>query len=455
MILDRNRIPRPAAPRPFHFPEFKRLKMENGLEIIFARRNTLPMVSVNLCLKISALLDGRGKEGLANLTAALLTEGTKNRSSSEIAEELESIGAVYGTHADWKALYAELNVPEWHLPRAMEIFSDMLLHPVFPQDEFERVQKELLTERRRVADNPAKLAAERFIAALYSTSRYALPVEGSEQSISRIRRSDVADFYKRYFKPSHAALIVVGSPEKKDILRLAGKYFSDWRGSSAAVLPKLHFDQPQSNVVYLVDKPGAAQCEMRMGHLGLERSNPDYYAVTLMNEILGGFFLSRINMNLREEHAYTYGASSGFSYRPGKGPFSVSAAVHSEHITAAVKEVLKEMRRLQDEKVSAEELDNARGQLIGVFPIAFETTEQVALGLANILVSDLADDYYQTFRDRIAEITREDVQAAAKKYLHPGQTIIVVTGDRAVVEEPLRKEFELSIYNVNGKTAAT
>jgi len=187
-----------------------------------------------------------------------------------------------------------------------------------------------------------------------------------------------------------------------------------------------------------------------MGHLGIERSNPDYYAVTLLNEILGGYFLSRINMNLREEHGYTYGAGSAFSYRPGRGPFHISAAVQSEHTAPAVQEVLKEVSAIRTEKISEEELQNAHGQITGLFPIAFETADQVSLGLSNIVLSQLPDNYYNTYRDNISAVTREDIFDSAQKYLHPDKMQIVVTGDRETIEKDLRESFEVTVYDVQG-----
>ncbi len=451
MIFDRKQIPQPGAPRPFHFPEFERARLSNGLELLYAYRTDLPLVCINLCLRPSALLDPAGKEGLANLTAALIDEGTTKRTSTQIAEDVEMIGALLDIHLDWKAFYMELNTLEWHLEKALEIFSDILINPVFPMHEFERIKKELIAERIRSRDNGARISAERFVNFLYRDFRYAMPIEGTESSIENLQLEEVHNFYKTHFIPSRAALIVVGAVDKVKIINLAEKYLSSWQGKAEYVLPELSFERPAETKVYLIDKPGAAQCELRMGHLGIERSNPDYYAVTLMNEILGGFFLSRINMNLREAHAYTYGASSGFSFRAGKGPFSVSAAIHNENIAAAVKEVLYEIKRLQDEAVSDEDLHNARGQLVGVFPIAFETAEQMALGLANIQVSDLADDYYSTFRERISELNKEDIQRTAKKYLHPENTIIVVCGDREIIEEQLSGQYEVEVYDLFGQ----
>jgi len=450
MTIDRNRIPRPGAPRPFNFPDFERIRLANDLEIIYAFRNDLPLVSVNLCLQPSALLDPPGKEGLANLTADLLVEGTQTRSSTQIAEELEMIGAQYGSHTDWKAVYVEVNTLERHLETALEILADMILQPAFPQKEFTRLQRELITERLRVVDNPAKMAAEYFVHFLYEGMRYAFPIEGSQDSLHNILSSDVLKFYQKHFKPNRASLIVVGSVSREKVLNWAGKYFSGWQGKSDDKLAEPECKQPQRTRLFLIDKPGAAQCELRMGHLGIKRSNPDFYAVTLMNEILGGFFLSRINRNLREEHAYTYGASSGFSYRKGKGTFSITAAIHNDNIAPAIAEVFKEIKRLREEDVSTEELENACGQLVGIFPIAFETAEQVAVGLANILTSALPDDYYHTFREKISRVSLHDIRRVAHKYLHPDQTLIVVTGDRTRIEEPLRQAFEVQVLNAKG-----
>ena len=451
MTLNRNHIPQPGAPRLFHFPEFERIQLSNGLKLIYAYRNDLPLVNLNLCIRPSVLLDPPGKEGLANITAALMDEGTAKRSSTQTAEDLEMIGAQLDIHADWKAVYLELNTLEWHLEQAVEIFSDIAVNPAFPQHEFDRIKKELIAERMRAHDNAARVSAERFTGFLYKDLRYAVPVEGTKESIENLQLEDVQKFFKTHFLPSRAVLIAAGSVDKEKITALAEKYFGGWQGMEEAVLPDLKFNEPDETEVYLIDKPGAAQCELRMGHLGIERSNPDYYAVTLMNEILGGFFLSRINMNLREKHAYTYGANSGFTFRPGKGPFSVSAAVHNKNIADAVREVLYEIRRLQDEPVGAEELENARGQLIEVFPIAFETIEQTALGLANIFVSDLEDDYYHTFREKIAAISSSDVQKAAQKYLHPDQTIVVVCGSRKIVEQQLAGHYKTTVYDSHGR----
>jgi len=450
MQLNRSTPPKATEPRPFHFPDFERFYLDNGLEVLFVQRTEFPLLSVSMNIKSSALADPTGKEGVANLVSELLSEGTKKHSSGDIAEAFEFIAAIFSAHTDWNAIHLDLNTLSQHADQALEIFSDIVLNPLFPEEELERIRKELLTERIRVADNSAKVNSEQFIHELYTNLRYALPVEGKADSISAIQRQDVQKFYDAYFHPNNASLIIVGDLDLNQAKSLCQKHFSDWTGSieKATVIPE--FQQPSQTEVHLVHKPDAAQTELRMGHLGIERKNPDYFAVTLLNEIFGGYFLSRINMNLREKNGFTYGAGSAFSYRKGLGPFHISAAVQSEHTAAAVKEVLIELEAIKKEAVTEEELQNARGQMVGLFPIAFETGDQIAMGISNIIISDLADDYYNTFRDLISKVTREDILKAAQKYLHPQKILIVVTGDRNVIEADLRQSFNVTVYDVLG-----
>lgn len=450
MDFDRFQTPQPGTPRPFHFPQFERFYLKNGLEILLVERPDFPLVSVNLCIKSSALADRPQKEGTANLLSELFSEGTKSRNSEQIAEELEFTASQFSAHSDWNAIHLDMNTLSRNLDSAMEILSDMLQNPVFPEPELERIRQEILTDRMRIVDNPAKLNAEQFIRFLYDGMRYALPVEGSDTTIQNIQRRDIQDFYKNHIVPGNAVLIFAGSINRETAEQVSEKYLSSWSTRALPAAPDLNFSQPAKTSVHLIHKPGSSQTELRMGHLGIERNNPDYYAVTLLNEILGGYFLSRINMNLREEHGYTYGAGSAFSYRPGVGPFHISAAVQSEHTTQAIQEVLKEISKLRSEKISTEELNNASGQITGLFPIAFETADQISLGLSNIVLSQLADNYYNTYRDEISSVTREAIFNSAQKYLHPDKMLIVVTGDRTLIEKDLKESFEVTVYDVRG-----
>ncbi len=450
MEFNRFQTPQPGTPRPFHFPDFERFYLPNGLEVLLVERQDFPLVSINLCVKSSALADLENKEGTANLLSELFSEGTKTRNSEAIAEELEFTASQFSAHSDWNAIHLDMNTLSRNLDSALDVFSDMLQNPVFPEAELERIRQEILTDRMRIVDNPAKLNSEQFIRFLYGRMRYALPVEGSNTSIQNITRTDIQTFYKKHITPGNSVLIFAGNINRQTAEAVSEKYFSSWQDAALPPVADFDFKQPQKTSVHLIHKPGSSQTELRMGHLGIERSNPDYYAVTLLNEILGGYFLSRINMNLREEHGYTYGAGSAFSYRPGLGPFHISAAVQSEHTAEAVQEVLNEVAKIRAEKISEEELQNAHGQITGLFPIAFETADQVSLGLSNIVLSQLPDDYYNTYRENISAVSREDIFESAQKYLHPDKMQIVVTGDRALIEKDLRKSFDVTVYNVQG-----
>ncbi len=451
MKLDRTQPPQAGMPRDFRFPEFSRFYLDNGLEVLLVQQKEFPLVSVNLCIKSSALLDPKGKEGLANFVSEMLAEGTETRSSTELADELEFIAAQFSTHADWNAIHLNMNTLSRNLETAMELFTDILLHPVFPEQEAERIREEMLTDRMRIVDMPAKLTAEQFVRFLYRSLRYATPLEGTEATLPNILTKDMKTFYRTTFVPQNAALILVGDLSESEAHRITKRFLDTWEAQLGAEEPQLHFKQPEATRVRLIHKPGSAQSELRMGHLGLERNHPDYYRVTLLNEILGGYFLSRINMNLREKHGYTYGASSSFSYRKGIGPFHISGAIQIEHTAAAIQEVLNELRYIRTDKVSEKELEHARGQLIGLFPIAFETSDQIANGLSNITTYGLADDYYNTFREYLSEVTREDILRAAQNYLFPERMEIVVTADRTLVEEQLRSVFPVEVYDAKGR----
>jgi predicted Zn-dependent peptidase len=453
-VLDRSKIPAPVQPGPFYFPEFERFQLANGLSVVIARQSKLPLVSINLCVKTACLLDPPQKEGLANLTAELLAEGTEQRTSTEIANEFEFIAAYFGVGVDWNAVNIELNTLTKHLDKAMDIYADVVLNPIFPDKELQRVRQELLTERLRAIDSPAKISNERFIQILYGGFRYGLPVEGTEKSLQNITKEDVLSFYKNVFIPNNSTLIIVGDVAKAEAEKLVDKYFSKWTAAEVPQLPQLKYEAPQKTKISLIHKPGAAQSELRIGHLGIDRKNPDFYAVTLMNEILGGYFLSRINMNLREDRGYTYGASSIFSYRKLTGPFFTAAAVQTKYTSESISEIIKELKSICASSVTDEEIRSAKGYLIGIFPVAFETADQIGAGLTNIVVFDLPDDYYRTYRDKINSITNEDILRAAKKYIHPEHLHIIVTADRNDVEDKLKEIYDVIMYDVNGKRLA-
>lgn len=447
---DRTKIPAPGEYRPFYFPEFESFTISNGLKVIHAPYGNLPLVSINLCIRSGALNEPDGREGLANFTSEMLSEGTKSRSSVNIANELEYLGAHLDIFSDWNATYVELNTLKKHLPGAMDVYTDILFNPIFPEREFNRIRNEILTNRLQGMDNPAKIANERFSGFLYGDFRYARPLEGNELSIKEITLDTIKNFYREHFIPNNAVLVVVGDISREETEELVDKYFTGWKKGAVVDFRIPAFKAPDKTSVKLINKVGAVQTELRIGHHGIERNHPDFYPIMLMNEILGGYFLSRINMNLREEHGYTYGASSKFNFRRGTGPFQISTATDVRYTFETITEIFKEIKEIQLSEVTDEELQNSKGHLTGIFPVAFETADQIALGLANIVVFDLPHDYYRTFRDKIAGVTKQDILRAANKYIQPGNMLIVATTDREKAEEALRKSFDVAVYDIMG-----
>jgi zinc protease len=325
-----------------------------------------------------------------------------------------------------------------HFPQAFELFGETLLHPEFPEREVERLKAERQAELLQLRTEPRGLADEMFSHFLYEPgSRYALPEDGGADTVAALSRADVSAFYRARYRPGGMTLVMVGDIDVATGAALAERAFGSWRGGAPP--ESVVIDRPArlTRAVHLVEKADAPQSELRMGHVGLPRRHPDYFPVLLMNSVLGGLFSSRINLNLREVHGYTYGAFSGFEWRLGAGPFVVSSAVKSDVTAAAAREVLLEIDRMRGEPISSDELSLATSYLDGVFPIKYETTEAMARALSALVIYDLPNDYFDTYREHVRAVTIMDVLHAADRHLHPDRLQLVVVGDPALVRESL------------------
>ncbi|KAA3611108.1 MAG: insulinase family protein [Calditrichaeota bacterium] len=446
--FDRSQIPQAQKPRTFYFPEFDRFKLSNGLEIVFARHEKLPILAFQLVINSGANFDDSGKEGLASFVSDLIPEGTTTKSSFDFSHALEDLGTQFSTHADWNGAFLEMIAIKKQLQPSIDLLCDALFNPAFDKDEIERTRKRLLNQRLRIADNAGSIAHEKFAEEIYGKTRYGIPVSGNSRQIKQFSQDDVLSFYKKAYQPQNATLIIVGDLTTAEAKKLAEENFGKWQNTVLYKITEPQFSLNEQQKLFLVHKENAQQAEIRIGHLGVDRSNPDYFSVALLNQILGGYFLSRINLNLREDKGYTYGVSSRFITRKALGVFMVNTAVETKFAIDSVKEIIKEIENIQQEMVSDEELEQAKGYLAGIFPLAFESGSQIAAGLSNITVFNLEDDYYRTYRDKIAAVTKEQVWEAAKKYLHPQKLSIVVCTDKNHVEAEFEKNFdvEVSIY---------
>lgn len=399
----------------------------------------LPVVTAMLVIDGGAMRDRLGKEGVAELTARALLEGTSSRSAASLALSLELLGTSVSAGADWDSTVLKMTVMSSRLAEALALMSEMVTAPSFPNESVQRLRRERLSEIIQAESDPRLLADEKFSQAVYGgKSRYSAPVAGTEQSISRIFLDDIRKYHEDLYRPGFSTLILAGDVDVAAAERIASEAFGKWAlGPRSNQAPENEGAGVARERVHVVDRSGAQQSELRMGHAGVPRSCPDYFPLVVMNAVLGGLFSSRINLNLREVHGYTYGASSYFEWRRGNGPFVISTAVQSEVTGAAISEIFSEVEKLRSEKVSEPELSLATDYLAGVFPIRYETTDAVASGLANLVIFQLPSDYFATYRDRITAVTAEDVQKAAGGYLRAGDFTIVVAGNPALVEPQL------------------
>jgi zinc protease len=432
--------PAPGAPRPYAFPRFERRTLSNGLQLIVAPVEKLPVVTVLATVDAGAVKDPRGEEGLAQLTARALSEGAGTRDGAALTEYAERLGTGIESGADWDAASVQLTVLAGRLPDAIGLMADVLMAPTLSVSEVERLKGERLAELLQVRAEPRGLADENLDRVVYADgARYQLPAGGTEASVATLTRDAVVAFYGTHYRPGAVTIVVAGDVRVADVERVAEATMGGWRGESRSASADPDRSAPGGRRVHIVAKADAPQSELRLGHVGLPRTAPDYFPVLVMNAVLGGLFSSRINLNLRETHGYTYGARSNYDWRRWAGPFSVDAAVARDATDASVREVLHEIDRIRADQIDAGELSLATSYLDGVFPIRFETTAAIATALASLVVYGLPADYYDGYRARVRAVSTADVLAAAQAHLHPDRLQLVVVGDPTPIRGPLEQ----------------
>lgn len=430
--------PTPGPAREYHFPRFGRHVLDNGITVIVATVTKLPLVSVATVIDATAVLDPAGKEGIAELTAQALREGTRERNGVQLALELEKLGTSLEAGADWDSTVASMTVLKSNLKSAFSIFGNALMFPAFREEDMERLKAERLAERIQILDEPRGLADEAFARFLYQAkARYSTPMSGTSKSVSAATRDDIETFYRENYSPNATTVILAGDLTMDEGVELVTSMFGKWSGTRRS--QKVVADDPArtSRAVEIVVKPDAAQSELRIGHVGVPRTHPDYFTIVVMNAVLGGLFSSRINLNLREAHGYTYGASSYYDWRRQSGPFVISTAVQTEVTAAAISETLKEIDGMRENEIGEDELTLATSYLEGVFPIRYETTSAIAGALVNMVTFGLPENYFDTYRQKIASVTTQDVLAAAKKHVKPEELQVTVVGNPDLIRSDM------------------
>jgi predicted Zn-dependent peptidase len=441
VAVDYSKLPKPGPVPTFTLPPVQRRTLSNGLEVLVVEHHELPIVNMNLVMKMGAAGDPSGQAGLASLTADMLDEGTKTRSSLDISDQLSSIGAFLGVNAGWDSTTANLTTLKRHLDRALEIYSDVITNPAFADKELSRLRDARMTGFRQRRDDPNSIANIVYSSLLYGASHpYGHPLTGSEESLPSVTGDAVRKFYETFYRPNNSTLVVVGDTTPDEIVPKLEAAFSKWeKGHVPAVDVTAAPVERDRTTIYVVDRPGSAQSVINVGHVGVPRSNPDYFPLVVMNTMLGGQFTSRINLNLREDKGYTYGARSAFDFRRGAGPFFANAPVVTSATKESVVELMKELRGIRGEiPVTPAELDYAKQAIIRGFPRTFETPGQIADRLETLVTYDLPDTYFNSYIERVQAVTLDDIKRVANRYLNPDRMAIVIVGDRKVIEQSLR-----------------
>lgn len=444
--------PTPGAARAFAFPSVTRQTLGNGMQVQVVPLRRLPVATILLMFDAGAECDDVERAGVAAVTADALAEGTRRLGAVALSEAFEQLGGSLDTGVTWSYAEASTTVLSSRLGEAMQLLAEVVREPAFPEGEVARLREERLAELLQQRAEPRGLADDVFARLCFAEdSRYARPDGGDEASVARITREHVVAHHARFLVPLRATLIVVGDVPVDGVMQLAESTLGDWQGTGGATPAVSGAARTATRGLHLVHKADAPQSELRVGHRAVPRTHPDFHALSVMNAILGGLFNSRINLNLRERHAYTYGAFSHFEWRRSASLFEVSTAVQSDVSAAAIREILSEIDRMRTERVTETERSLAIDYLTGVFPIRFETTAAIADALALQQGYGLPRDYYDTYRARIASTSAEDILRVAREHLHPDALQVVAVGDPEQVRDGLE---QLSLGAVQSYDAA-
>ena len=436
---DRSKPPALGPLPALRLPPVEKRTLSNGLQVWIVGVHKVPTVHVSLTLRAGIAADPPDKFGLASLTAAMLDEGAGTRNALEIADAVEYLGAELSATDATDASYIDLHVPVARLADALPIMADVVAHPTFPEGELKRLREERLASLLETEDDPEQLIQAAFPRLVFGAKhRYGTSSIGTAASLKAITAADLKAFHAAQYHPANAVLVVAGDVTADVVVPQLEKALGGWKGAAGAK-PAAAGDAAQLTArrVFLIDKPGAAQSQIRIGWIGVPRSTPDYFPLRVLNTILGEAFTSRLNNNLREVHGYAYGAGSRFDMRLSAGAFYASAGVQTDKTSEALKEFFNELTRIH-EPVPAAELDKAKNYLALQLPRTFGTTRGTANALAQAYLYDLPADYYATYADRVRAVTAADLKRVADKYIQPDKFAVVIIGDRKVIEPGIK-----------------
>lgn len=427
-----------GAPRPYHFPEFVRSRLPNGMTVWVVPLPSAAMVNVHLLVDAGAAAEDEPHAGAAALTAQLLVTGTRRLDASAFAEATERLGIEVSSESSWDSARAAFQTLPEHTDAGIALLAEMVREPRFDPTEFDRLKAERLADILQSRADPGRLADEMFLRHLFdATTPYRRLSAGTPESVGGLTLDDVRAHHATHWGPGTANLVVAGPVEPDAVLTAAERHLGDWAGSGPGHRTFASRDAGDRRVV-VIDRPESVQTELRVGHVGIDRRSGRYFPALVLGALLGGTFGSRLNTRLREELGYTYGARAGFDPRRAAGPFNASAAVQTEVTADALREMVEILTRMRDAAPDEAELLEVRDFLVGVFPLRFETTGGVAMAIEPLAVYGLPDAYWQTYRHHLEAVGTEDVLAAARDLLHPDRFLMLAVGDAARIRSDLQ-----------------
>jgi len=454
---DRSKLPVPGTPAEAKFPELERATLSNGLKIVLARRPSIPQVRFDLVLDAGFAADKSAIPGTASMTLAMMDEGTTRRNAIQISDELAQLGANLSTGSRLDVSSVSLEALKENLDPSLAVYADVVLHPSFPRHDFERLKKQRLAHIQQEKADPVGLALRVFPGLLYGPGHaYANPWTGSgtEESTGRLKREDLIRFHDTWFKPNHATMVVVGATTMAEIRPRLERLFAGWKPGDVPAKSIATVEQQPRPLVYLMDRPGSLQSVIIAGNLAPPKANPNEVAIQTMNGVLGSDFSSRVNMNLREDKHWAYGAYTFFRDARGQRPFIAYAPVQTDKTKEAVVELDKELRGIvKDRPIEPAELSRAQASLTLTLPGSWETMGALSGAITDILSYGLDDRYYDTFAQKVRSQTIQSLTQVAAEVVHPDQLIWVIVGDRSKIEPGIRelKLGEIRLIDSNGK----
>lgn len=417
-------------------PPTQRFTLSNGLPVVLMEKHNVPLVQVNLLVQTGSFDDAAGKEGLAGFALDLMDEGAGNYTALQLADEIEFLGAQIGTFS--RQFSSEINcfAPVSKLDAVLNLMSQIALKPTFPEAEIERIRKLRLNGLLQNYDDPNTIATRAFSKYLFGDLPYGK--FATEQSIKSYSQADLKNFHLTNFTTGNATLIVVGDVTPASIQPILEKYFSAMPKGDGNKKVRPTPVQVKGRPIYVIDKPGAAQSVIRIGKIGTTRNDPSFNALAIMNTILGGSFTSRLNNNLREQHGYAYGAGSSFSFWPVPGPFVASSSVQTDVTGPALGEFFNEFKRMRT-PMTEDEMNRGKNYDALGYAGDFETNGNLAAAIGDMILNQLPEGYFNAYVDKALAVTKKEVEAAAKKHITPDNMLVVIVGDRAKIEEGIKK----------------